>query len=104
MNEDFSYGPIAKGLYIALLGFTALAAMTPFLIWYLLFLLFLGVGLKPFLIHTGLRRIWLSHRAEVQRRRNAPHHARAARRIERERRDEKLRKTRVRDPNLPDRW
>jgi hypothetical protein len=112
MDEDIRFGPIARGVYIALtwttvaLGFVAgdAAWARAWLPWHIMLLVFLGLGLKPFLKRTGLRRIWLSLMADVQRKRHAPHHAEAARRVERRRRDEKLRKARLRNPELPKRW
>ncbi len=106
MEEDFTFGPVVQGVYRAMLS---TAAIVPFIspalaLWWIGLLLFLGVGLKPFLKRTGLRRIWLSVMADVQRKRNAPHHAEASRRVDRRRRDERLRKTRLPNPELPKRW
>ena len=106
MEEDFTFGPVVQGVYRAMLSTAAIVSfISPALaLWWIGLLLFLGVGLKPFLKRTGLRRIWLSLMADVQRKRHAPHHAEAARRVERRRRDEKLRKARLRNPELPKRW
>ena len=112
MDEDFTFGPIARGLYAALMWATVLLGSVAadaswaraWLPWHILLLAFLGLGLKPFLKHTGLRRIWLSLMADAQHKRNASHHEEAARRVERKRRDEKLRKSRVKHPDLPKRW
>jgi len=112
VDEDIRFGPVARGIYIALLWMTVLlgavaadaAWARAWLPWHILLLLFLGIGLKPFLKRTGLGRIWLSLMADTQRRRHASHHAEASRQVERKRSDEKLRKTRVRDPRLPKRW
>ncbi len=55
-NLDFKYGPIAIGIYKAMLWLTILIAFVAFkfLIYYVPLLLFLGLGLRPFLIKTGL--------------------------------------------------
>ena len=106
MDEDFQYGLVSRSIFVGLcwlsplLGFTA-----PHLLpWLLGLLLFLGLVLKPLLIKTGLRRAWLAWRADAQKRRHASHHEEAARRVERKRRDDRFRKARQRDPNLPPGW
>ncbi len=112
MQDDFQYGPLARGAYIALLwsttvlGFVAADAdwALRYLPWHLLLLVFLGIGLKPFVLRTGLYRMWQGWAAALQTRRNAGHHAEAARRVDRARRDQKLRSARLRDPTLPPRW
>ena len=97
MDEDIQYGPLARGIYIGLLWLTVLLAFTaPFLVpLHVGLLLFLGLGLEPFLKRTGLLRVWRSLMADLQKKRHADHHAEAARHVERKRRDEKHRKTRV---------
>ena len=112
MDQDISFGPVARGIYITLLWLTmllgAVAVDAPWarawLPWHIALVLFLGLGLKPLLKHTKLRQVWLNFMAWVQHKRHAAHHAEAARQVERKRRDEKHRKTRVRNPDLPPRW
>ncbi len=55
-NSSFEYGPLAVGCYIAMLWLTLIVAViNPYLlIYYVPLLLFLGLGLKPFLIKSGL--------------------------------------------------
>jgi len=55
-KSTFEYGPFIKGTYTAMLWFTlVIIVINPFLlIAYFPLLLFLGLGLKPFLIQTGL--------------------------------------------------
>jgi hypothetical protein len=104
--EDFQYGPLARGLFIALCWLSVLLGFTaPNLIpWHLGLLLFLGLGLKPLLLRTGLHRGWLHLVAEFEARRHAVADRRKARRVERKRRDDRLRKARSRSPDLPPRW
>jgi hypothetical protein len=112
MDEEITFGPLAQGIYKALLWATLPLAVVsgsiPSARWVLPYhvalIVFLGLGLKPFLRHTGLYRLWMILMAEAQQKRHASHHAEAARRVERKIRDEKLRKSRVRDPRLPKRW
>lgn len=57
MNKStFEYGAFAKGTYTAMLWFTLVVlVINPFLLMaYCPLLLFLGLGLKPLLIQTGL--------------------------------------------------
>ncbi len=74
MDEDIRFGPVARAIYIALLWMTVLPGAVA------------------------------ADAAWAQRKRHASHHAEAARKVERKRRDEKLHKSRVRDPDLPKRW
>lgn len=106
MDGDFQYGLVARAIFVALLWLTALLGFVApeWLPWHLALLLFLGLGLKPLLIRTGLRRRWLQLMATRQQRVNRPHHERAARQVDRRRRDDKLRKARRSDPSLPPRW
>jgi len=55
-KSTFEYSPLAKGIYTAMLWFTLVVlVINPFLLMvYGPILLFLGLGLKPFLIQTGL--------------------------------------------------
>jgi len=59
---DFKYGPVAIGIYRALLWLTLLIAFVSykFLFYYIPLLLFLGLGLRPFLLKTGIYRIYHS--------------------------------------------
>ena len=112
MDDEITFGPVARGIYFALLWITplfgAVAMAAPWarawLPWHLGLVLFLGLGLKPLLRYTGLHRRWQWLMAEAQKRHHADHHAEAARQVERKRRDEKFRKTRVRHSDLPPRW
>ncbi len=66
---DFKYGPIAIGIYRAMLWLTILIAFVAFkfLVYYVPLLLFLGLGLRPFLLKTGLYSVYqrfLSNRDE----------------------------------------
>ena len=55
-ESNFEYGALARGIYIVMLWavwiFVFVAPV--YLIYYVPLLLFLGLGLKPFLIRTGL--------------------------------------------------
>lgn len=55
-KQNFTYGPIAIGIYKAMIWLVVLITFTApwLLIFYIPLLLFLGFGLRPFLISTGL--------------------------------------------------
>ena len=72
-EPEFQYGPVAKAIYIALLWFTVVFAFIPdyahLLFYYIPFLIFLGIGLRPLLVHTGLYRHFsqLNHKLDEAR-------------------------------------
>ena len=106
MDDDFQYGLVSRSIFVGLLWLTPLLGFTApnWVLWHVCLLFFLGLGLKPLFIHTGLRRAWLTWRAHAQQRRHAADHTEASRRVERQRRDDKYRKSRKRDPGLPPGW
>jgi len=55
-RQHFEYGPLAQGTFKALIWLVVLITFTVpwLLIIYVPFLIFLGLGLRPFLISTGL--------------------------------------------------
>ena len=55
-KSSFEYGPLALGIFQAMLWLVVLITFTvpTVLIYYIPLLLFLGLGLRPFLISTGL--------------------------------------------------
>jgi len=71
-TSDFEYSTITIGIYKALLWLTILIALgnTSFLIIYISFLLFLGLGLKPILIKTGLAGKYQAYTAKRMDREN----------------------------------
>jgi len=72
-NSSFEYGPLAVGSYIALLWLTlVVVVINPFLLMvYVPLLLFLGLGLKPFLIKTGLAEKYQAFSAMRKERQNS---------------------------------
>jgi hypothetical protein len=104
--NDFEYGPAARGIFVALLWFTLLLAwVAPNLLpWHVGLLLFLGLGLKPLLRHTGAHRGWHHLLVRLEELRYAKSDADNIRRIERKRRDDKLRAARKLPSELPPRW
>ncbi len=102
----FEYGPIAKGFFIALVWgtFLALAFYPEWLIAYLAFLVFLAVGLRPFLEYTGIYSAYTSvsfligekiSRKRVEKRRKE---------VDAAERSKKLKHQRERDSKPPRNW
>lgn len=107
-EHQFEYGPVSKGLFFGLECLTILVALfaTEYLGYYLLLLLFFGIGLRLILEKTGLYH-WLSynsqklderlHRTQLEEKRAE---------VDRKARDFKYRQSRSRgkDPKLPKNW
>jgi len=60
MHRNFEYGPIARGIYTVMLWCVWIFVFTApiYLVYYIPLLIFLGIGLKPFLIQTGLASLY----------------------------------------------
>ena len=106
MNEGFEYGLLARSLFVCLLWLTAVIGfVAPNLLpWQIGLLLFLGIGLKPLLIRTGLHARWLHFLFRVDEARHAEFDAEAGREVERKRRDDRYRKARRLSKELPPNW
>lgn len=106
MQPEFEYGPFTRGAFIALICLTPLfAILAPaYLIHYFLFLVFLGFGLRPVLVRTGLYAAWQAFEMTVEKKWNRKFLEKRRMEIERKQRDEKYRKSRYRDPRLPKNW
>ena len=66
-KTSFEYGPIARGCYFALIVSSIFVFLLKplWFLYYMLFIFFLGFGLKAFLIHTGIHRQWQSMMAKL---------------------------------------
>ena len=106
MNENFEYGLLARSIFTTLLWLTVLLgfAAPSLLPWHIVLLLFLAFGLKPLLLKTGLYEAWKHFHVRRDERRNTGSDAALSARIDRERRDERLRKTRQLSRELPPKW
>ncbi|TDG13390.1 hypothetical protein E2F43_07560 [Seongchinamella unica] len=105
-EKQFEYGPVARGVYMALLYFVFLVGwLAPgWLFPYAAFLIFLGLGLRPLLEWTGLAQRCQDMTATIgdwrYRKRNRQRRMEIARRE----RDRKYRYSHYRDPRLPPNW
>ena len=107
MSEpEFEYGPLAQGIYKAMLWFTL---VIPFLwagifFYYIAFLIFLAFGLRPVLKVTGLYRLWASVTVASSEKWNRGWVEKQRKEVERKVRDEKYRHVRRKDSRLPRHW
>lgn len=107
MNEpDFEYGPASKGAYIALIALIPLipVAFPQYTVSYVVFVLFLGFGLRPLLHLSGAYALWNTFRVRAIDQWDRKFLLRRRAQIDRALRDDRYRKSRVRDPRLPRRW
>lgn len=106
MRQEFEFGPITRGAYIALISVAALLPLVApqYFVHYIVFLVFLGFGLRPFLVKTGLFNLWNSIGAAVQSKWDRKYLEKRARDIDTKTELEKYRKSRAKDPRLPKKW
>ena len=106
MRHELEYGPVAKGIFAALIAFFPVFAM----VWpqhsgaYVFFLLFLLLGLRPLVVKSGLYRLWNDGRAGVEHQWDKKFLEQRAAQIDRKVKSEHYHKSRYRDPRLPKRW
>lgn len=106
-SETFTYGPLAAGTYRALLFCTApLAFANPhFVIYtYVPVLLFLGLGLKPLLILTGLHEQFSALQGKLERRIWKSHTGHKAEEVDKREKAKMQRHSHRRDSQLPKNW
>lgn len=106
MNREIEYGPISNGIFIALVTVSPIVLMLnrEYFLYYIFLLIFLGFGLRTFLIKTGLYRLWNSICDGAIRKWDEKHLQKRARKIDRGVELEQFRKSRYRDPKLPKNW
>jgi hypothetical protein len=105
-NEDFQWGPLARGLYIAMLWLTVLVGwhFSHLLYHYVALLIFLGLCLKPLLVVTGLaeRLSIIADRFHEARWGRVTRQRRAQ--VARKERDKRHRYSHYKNPRLPEKW
>ncbi len=105
-HKQFEYGPLALGVYRALIAVTLLIPLyyPEYLGWHLLLLLFLGLGLRPLLELTGIYK-WLIHMQVVTASKlNKDFDEEHAKKMDRKMRDDRYRNRRQKHPDLPKNW
>tara|TARA_B110000908_G_C9815387_1_gene254787 strand:+ start:83 stop:406 length:324 start_codon:yes stop_codon:yes gene_type:complete len=105
-KPKFQYGPIAKGVFGGLVPLSILVALfaTDMIGYYLVFLAFLALGLKPILEKSGLYDVYVHCRETLSDKYHRRRHDEIGKEVDRKARDEKYRRSRVRDPKLPKNW
>jgi hypothetical protein len=105
-KREFEFGPIATGSFLALVCVLGpiIFAFPQWAFSYILFLLFLGLGLRILLERSGLYRFWSSVEGSLVQKWNRRFLAKRKSEVDRKMRDEKYRKSRYRDPRLPKNW
>ena len=105
-EPKFQWGPLPRGIYIGMLWLTILVGwhFSTLLIHYILFLIFLGVGLRPLLEITKLYDLFsfLSEKLDENKWRKINEQRR--REVQRLERNKKYKSMRYKDPKLPKDW
>ena len=106
MSNELEFGPVARGVYIALISVAPIVPLVApgYFLHYVIFLVFLGFGLRTFLVKTGLFNLWNSIGASLRSKWDNKYLEKRAREIDTKIELEKYRKSRVRDPKLPKNW
>ncbi len=105
-KREFEYGPLSRGIFTAMLVIMPLVAMLRpgDFVNYGLFLLVLAFGLRPFLVYSGLYRLWNDAGAGVEKKWDRKFLDKRAQDIERKVKSDGFHKSRYRDPRLPKNW
>jgi len=105
-TQAFQWGPLARGVYIAMLWLTILVGWhyTHFLYHYVALLIFLGLCLKPLLVATGLAERLSAFTDRVDEGRWARITQRRRAEAARKERDKRYRHRHQKDSRLPDKW
>jgi hypothetical protein len=104
--SKFTWGPMAQGLYTAMLWFTLFIAWKypAHLTAYVLLLIFLGFGLRPLLEVTGLYDAFSLVGEKLEQARWATFEKKRRAEVQRRERDKRYRHRRIRDERLPRNW
>lgn len=105
-DKKFEYGPLPVGIFMALVAVIVPIGMyyPDWIFRYLMFLLFLGLGLRPLLVMTGMLSVSQSLLQSLEEKRNKKFVEQKRREVELKMQLEKYRKSRYRDPRLPKDW
>jgi hypothetical protein len=105
-GHRFEYGPLARGIFMALMWLTPLVAFVAweFLLWYLLMLVFLGLGLRPLLEKTGIHALYETVSVAIEERLYRGFTEKRRKEIERAARRKRYKRFGPEDPRLPKNW
>jgi hypothetical protein len=105
-TSAFEYGPVSRGIYIALIWLTLPVMFLGFkqFIAYMLFLIFLTFALKPILEVTGLMGAYQSLVASQREKANRRLSTKRFIEIDKRERILKHKRSRIKDSSLPNNW
>jgi hypothetical protein len=105
-SKKFKYGPLAIGIYTALFTLLVVVMMgfPNLFIYYILLLIFLGIGLRPLIVKTGLYAFYQTQITRLVEKWDRKFLAKRRIEIDSKRRDQKYRSKRKKDPRLPKNW
>lgn len=105
-EPQFTWGPLARGLYTGMLWMTIIVAwhFDHYLYHYFALLIFLGLGLRPLLEKTGLYERFAAFMANREERKWRKTKREAVKKVEREKQAQKYKHRRTKDPRLPKNW
>lgn len=100
------FGFVSFSIYVALVWctFIVIWSFPEYVNYYIAFLVFLGLGLRPLLEWTGIYDRWIDLRERLDQKIHARHYREQRRKVAQAARDERYRKARKRDPRLPKHW
>jgi hypothetical protein len=105
-GHQFEYGPVLKGTFLGISSIAVVVGLyfPDLFYYYILVLLFLGLGLRPLLEKTGLYENYCGMLFMLQEKLDKKWVAKRRAELDRKARDERLRHSRVKDPRLPRNW
>ena len=106
MQPKFLWGPLARAIYIGMLWFTIVIGwhFSNFLIYYIPLLIFLGIGLRPLVEHSGVYDFYEHYSEKIVEGKWGKIGKKKGIEIDRKVRDKKYRQNRVKDSRLPKNW
>ena len=105
-GHRFEYGPLARGIFMALVWLSPLVAVLSFelLAWHVALLAFLGLGLRPLLEKTGIHALWQALAAAWHERIYRGFTEKRRKEVERAARRRRYKRFGPEDPRLPKNW
>jgi hypothetical protein len=105
-GHRFEYGPLPRGVFIALVWMTPVVAIVwwDLLLWHLLLLAFLGLGLRPLLEKTGIHALYQHVMVTIEERMYRGFTEKRRKEIERAARRKRYKRFGPEDPRLPKNW
>jgi hypothetical protein len=105
-EPKFQYGPVSKGIFIALAWgtFLVLAIFPDWLFEYLALLVFLVFGLRPVLVYSGIFSTYSNFRHRTSEKLDKRWVEKKCKEVEAAERSKRLKHQREKNPNLPKNW